>query len=119
MSIRRRRIDGEPGYDSLLSVFVLALEESQHGKGKQRHANNQPFINQDICQITRDVGHGFTRGQAIKKIREAQRLTPKAAEIREILGALNYLAADVIVLIEEAEQDGAPFRAAYTEPHEA
>jgi len=88
-------------YDSLGEVLSAALHQAAIGKGKERHANDEPFEEQDICAITRSEGHGFTRGQAIKKIKEAKRLDREAA-IRELLGAINYLAADIIVLGEVA-----------------
>jgi hypothetical protein len=88
------------GYASLAEVLDMALEQAQSGKGKERHAEkDQAFSNQLICQLTRTEGHGFSRGQAIKKIDEAKRLDAKAA-VRELLGAINYIAADIIVLLE-------------------
>ncbi|MBV5305578.1 MAG: hypothetical protein J0652_02670 [Desulfobulbaceae bacterium] len=89
------------GYEALSEVLHAALTQAAIGKGKERHADNKPFEEQDICTITRSEGHGFTRGQARKKIAEAKRLDRDAA-IRELLGAINYLAADIIVLGEVA-----------------
>jgi len=84
-------------------VFDLALEQAQSGKGKERHAeDDHAYEDQLACSITRAEGHGFTRGQALKKIHEAKRL-PKEAAIHELLGALNYIGADIIVLQDKAE----------------
>jgi hypothetical protein len=94
----------EPGYESLAKVLQAALNQAQSGKGKERHAADEPFHEQEICQNTRAVGYGYPLGQARKKAREALRLLetkgPDAA-IAECLGAINYLAAAVIVMQEQ------------------
>ena len=46
-------------------------------------------------QIQDLVGEGFALGQAIKKMQESQRLSHDAA-IRELLGAINYIAGVII-----------------------
>lgn len=43
------------------------------------------------------MGLGFPLGQAMKKIQECQRMDPDAAK-RELLGAINYLAAAILYL---------------------
>jgi hypothetical protein len=88
------------GYGRLFGVLNDAYAQAAIGKGKDRHANNEPFHEQDICTITKSEGHGFTRGQAIKKIKEAKRLSPASA-IHELMGAIIYLAADIIVIEDE------------------
>ena len=96
-----KRIKAKPGYERLAWVFDKALEQAQAGKGLERHAQQgQAYEDQLACQITRTEGHGFARGQALKKIDEAKRL-PVARAIDELLGAMNYLGADIIVLLEE------------------
>lgn len=90
------------GYEKLHAVFQLAIDQAAHGKGKERHASGEPFHEQPICYMTRQVGIGGPLYQAMKKTREAYRLfsmRPTAAKF-EILGAMNYLAAAVIVLNE-------------------
>lgn len=95
------RVEPKTGYGDLAMVLDDALEQAQTGKGKQRHTDSiQPFDEQITCSITRREGHAFARGQAIKKIDEAKRLPKRAAEA-ELLGAINYLAASIIVLREE------------------
>lgn len=96
------RIEAEPGYAGLAGALDDALEQAQSGKGKERHATPEPFIDQLVCRITRQEGHGYPRGQAVKKIDEAKRLEPRAA-IRELLGAINYIAASIVVLREEMD----------------
>jgi hypothetical protein len=94
----------EPGYRLLASVLNDALNQAQNGKGKERHACGEPFEQQEICHNTRAVGFGYPLGQARKKAREAKRLLEtrgKDAAIAECLGAINYLAAAVIVMDEQ------------------
>jgi hypothetical protein len=92
-----------PGYESLCDVFSMAIARAATGKGKERHASpGEKFEDQFICRGTREEGHGAPRFQAIKKITEAKRLDKDAA-IKELLDAMVYLAADVIVLSEELE----------------
>lgn len=100
-------MEPEPGYEVLVSVLEEALEQAQTGKGKERHAAGEPFEQQEICQTTRAVGFGYPLGQARKKAREAKRLFDenKADEaIAECLGAINYLAANIIVMREQIVQ---------------
>ena len=89
----------EDPYISLRYVLELAVDQAANGKGKERHANGEPFDQQKICKISRAVGVGFALGQALKKAEESVRLD-KDAGLREILGAINYLAAAYIVLNE-------------------
>ena len=89
----------EDPYISLRYVLELAVDQAANGKGKERHANGEPFDQQKICKISRAVGVGFALGQALKKAEESIRLD-KDAGLREILGAINYLAAAYIVLNE-------------------
>ena len=89
-----------PGYESLAAVLRAAYHQAAGGKGKDRHASGEPFHQQPICLINRL--HGSIDGalfQAAKKAHEARRL-PKEAAVREILGAINYLAACAIMIEE-------------------
>lgn len=91
------------GYEPLAGVFASAFEQAAHGKGKERHANDLPFIMQPMIQIGRRRGIGFVLGQADKKTEEAQGMLTRCerqAAVREILGAMVYLAGAVL-LIEE------------------
>lgn len=94
------QIEVPEGYEALADVLALAIEQAAYGKGKERHANGEPFDQQKICRISRSMGCGFALGQAIKKIEEAARLDGPAA-MAELLGAINYTAAGGIVLAEE------------------
>jgi hypothetical protein len=89
------------GYEQLLFILTKALNQAQHGKGKERHAvDGQAFEDQQICEITRRVGLGYPLGQAMKKIIESQRL-PIDMAAAELLGAINYIAAAYLVRNEE------------------
>ncbi len=84
-----------PGYGPLVETLMDALDQAQLFKGKERHATDQPFLDQPIMTIQGLVGRGYALGQAIKKVQESQRLTEGAAK-QELLGAINYLAAAVL-----------------------
>lgn len=96
------------GYDSLFTTLCKALHQAQDGKGNERHAQtDQAFEDQPIIQIGRLVGMGFQHGQAIKKTVEAQGMLKRgefAAAEREILGAINYLAAMAIEVNHHATE---------------
>jgi hypothetical protein len=91
-------VDVVAGYEPLAAVLAEALEQAQSGKGKERHANDKPFARQPILEIGRMVGPGYQIGQAVKKGQEAMRLPTTERQVAELLGAINYLAAAVILL---------------------
>jgi hypothetical protein len=85
-------------YKSLSDVLERAYQQAAHGKGKDRHAQGQPFDKQPMQTISQLVGScDGLRYQAIKKIQEAARLDHDAA-IRELLGAINYIAGAIIYM---------------------
>ena len=91
-------------YQPLRDVLDRAFEQASSGKGKERHATNEPFEKQLICEISRRL-HSFDGNifQATKKMIESKRLfqmKEKDRAVNEILGAINYMAA-AIILIEE------------------
>ena len=88
--------DDYKGYHTLQSVLTNALDQAAKGKGKERHANNLPFHQQPIMWIEEHFPD-YQLGQAVKKVHESQNMQPDAA-IREILGAINYLAAKIITI---------------------
>lgn len=85
-------------YGRLEEVLTKAAEQASAGKGAERHADGQRFEDQPIMWIEREF-KSFQLGQAVKKIHESQRLAPDAAA-RELLGAINYLAAKVVALAD-------------------
>lgn len=94
------------GYYPLFRVLTDALDQSQRGNGKDRHARGaEPFRRQPILEITRMVGAGGPAFQAMKKIQEALGMVDRGereAAIRELHGAIVYTAATVIAIEEEA-----------------
>lgn len=96
------RVVVKPGYEVLASILDEALEQAQSGKGLERHACGEPFEQQTICEVARRVGMGYPLGQATKKTYESERLEPEAA-VRELLGAINYLVAGIIIRREGIE----------------
>jgi|WetSurMetagenome_2_1015567.scaffolds.fasta_scaffold671024_1 hypothetical protein len=93
------------GYDELAITLAEAFEQAATGKGRMRHSNGLPFEQQPICTITRSEGHGFTRGQIMKKIDEVKRLPSISAQINEMLSIIVYAAADIIVMREELHEE--------------
>lgn len=84
-----------PGYESLRTVLEAAYHQAARGKGAQRHAQAMPFHEQPMQKLIELYGQGFALGQAGKKMQEAQRLKPDAAE-RELIGAIVYIAGAII-----------------------
>lgn len=93
--------ENAPGYEPLAAVLQRAYEQAAGGKGKERHAQGQPFLEQPMQELISLYGLGFALGQAGKKAQESQRL-PRDKAVHELLGAIVYLAGAVIAL--EAER---------------
>lgn len=91
-------------YAELRRVLDLALRAASQGKGRERHADGNPFPEQPMIAIARMVGVGFPLGQAMKKCQEAARfaarrhLAPSSLAKAEILDAIVYLAGAHIAL---------------------
>lgn len=82
-------------YASLSNVLRRAYDQASSGKGQERHGQDLPFAKQPMQLIQDLCGEGFALGQAMKKMQESQRL-PHDAAIRELLGAINYIAGVII-----------------------
>lgn len=83
-------------YDSLSDVLQRAFDQAAHGKGAQRHARiAERFEDQVILEGAARFGTGALLFQAYKKSEESQRMSTQPA-VKELLGAINYLAAAVI-----------------------
>ncbi len=90
--------------DLLQKALDAAYVQSSKDKGLERHVvKDEAFENQLICSLERR-GHTFNTGQASKKIDESLRLPPDKA-IHELLGAMVYCAARIIILEEEIERE--------------
>lgn len=85
------------GYEDLFHVLIRALDQAQQGKGHERHADGKPFAEQPMQQLITLYGQGFALGQAGKKMQESQRMEHGAA-IRELLGAIVYIAGAIIAM---------------------
>lgn len=98
----------EEGYESLFKVFEESLNQAQSGKGKGRHTDGSgtPFEDQQICIIPRMQrtvnGPLF---QSIKKCLEINNIHDIEMKIKELHGAINYIAAAVIILEEQKEKN--------------
>ncbi len=94
-----------PGYERLALVLQQAFDQAAKGKGRERHANDKPFDRQPMQTVSRllqtDGGMAF---QAIKKIQEARNLVSHEARVRELLGAIVYVAG--MVVYEEDSENG-------------
>lgn len=97
-------ISHDEKYDKLAGVLQDAYNQAAEGKGKERHANGKPFDRQPIMEIARMVGIGYQTGQAMKKAQEATSMANRGEGIAaeaELLGAINYLAAAVMLIREQ------------------
>lgn len=95
--------NADRSYGDLVRILQEAHAQASRGKGRERHANGRPFDRQPIMELGRMFGPGFAAGQAAKKAQEAmgmiQRRNDEAA-VAELLGAINYLAACVMLVRE-------------------
>lgn len=94
-----REAEAGEEYSELRRVLGMAVDQAAVGKGKERHASDgEAFDEQPIVRFNLWLGsnHGDIF-QACKKATESTRL-PRDRAIAELLGAINYLAAAVLVL---------------------
>lgn len=94
-------------YKPLYTILHDAYSQAANGKGKARHnGRGVAFDRQPIMEIGRMCGLGYPTGQAQKKTQEAVSMFSRgeghAAEA-ELLGAINYLAAAVMLIRERRE----------------
>lgn len=86
---------GGDAYAPLRAALLGALEQAAYGKGRERHANDLPFLSQPLFDTMRSHGVGFATGQAAKKLAESHGMDSDAA-VHEIYGAIVYAAAAAI-----------------------
>ena len=116
---KRKRV--YPGYQPLANVLQAALDQAQAGKGSQRHANGKPFLEQPIITDGRACGLAGPAFQARKKILEALNCPDEDRAVQNLLGAIVYTAAMVILKEEEwqkreeANQCAEPWQPAISE----
>jgi hypothetical protein len=86
------------GIEIVESIFRMALDEIQTGKGAQRHGReDEHILDQPWFRIAKTYGVGFLQGQAAKKLEEAAALYASGEwelerYTQEMLGAMNYIA---------------------------
>lgn len=86
------------GYRPLIDVLVRALDQAAIGKGRERHANDLPFLQQPMqmhCDALK-TNAGLVY-QVCKKMGEAQSMDPEKA-VHEMLGAIVYAAGAILWL---------------------
>lgn len=93
-----------PGYEQLANVLQDALDQAQAGKGSQRHANGKPFLEQPIITDGRACGLAGPAFQARKKILEALNCPDEDRAVQDLLAAIVYTAAMVILKEEERQK---------------
>jgi len=102
---RNAVVEVHQDYEQVLRVLELALQQTQSGKGKERHASDNPFLEQEIMNGARCCGLGAMVFQVRKKALEAARLAQRGefqkAKI-DVLGSIIYDVA-LYLRIEEME----------------
>ena len=78
-------------YTDLRLILDEVYHQAAKGKGQERHADGNAWLDQPWVKITDAAGIGFLTGQAIKKTGESRRMNTDAA-CKEMLGAMHYLA---------------------------
>ena len=99
---KRAEFNAFVAYAPLRKVLEQAYNRAASGKGRERHADEQPFVQQPIFAIPRALGGSQDPllFQAVKKIYESKRL-PSPRDEAELLDAIVYLAAAVILMREK------------------
>lgn len=97
----------EPGYHRLYHVLMAALDQASRGKGSERHEiGDFPFEEQHMLKIAelQDSPDGMVF-QVCKKVVEGIRLSDHESRIKELHGAINYLAGIVIYLEKKHDRE--------------
>lgn len=101
----------ERGYEALMLELAHGLNRAQLSKGKERHANSEPFERQQIVAFARVVGVGAPTYQILKKTCEAVRLMEMGRHgdaVNELHDVMVYAAAAAIVVREAGTPAVAP-----------
>src|SRR5699024_5730590 len=88
--------DKDHPYHDLARVLAAAFQQASRGKGAERHGNGRAFREQRMFTITE--GMGTEAGlifQANKKSQESMAMEKDAA-VRELAGAIVYLAGAML-----------------------
>lgn len=95
----------KPGYDGLFGILQEALAQAQQGKGNERHnpTGAVPFEEQRMQTISSLIrSPKGMEYQVIKKITEGLDMPELDRQVKELLGAIVYLAGMIIFLRTEA-----------------
>ncbi len=88
-------------------IFAACKEQVASGKGAERHGNNQPITEQPIYTGAQIFGPSALLFQSWKKTAETVRLLEMdngyERALREIYGAINYLAVAALFIKEKKE----------------
>ena len=89
--------DTQHTHKDFLEAANYAVLQAIQGKGQERHAQGKPFSDQPMMLISEMLGSptGCVY-QAIKKLQEAQRLSPAHA-MQEYRGAIVYILGAMLV----------------------
>ena len=91
-------LTAEQRFRRVLDEVVAQVLE---GKGAQRHGRGAALGDQPWAWISKAVGPGFSLGQVLKKLDEAEHLPPEAAR-RERIGAIAYIVFRELLAEESA-----------------
>ena len=98
-------------YDMLRGILDEAYEQATGGKGQERHAAGRDFDKQPIISIPTLLGDDEGTAllfQAIKKLEESLRLPPHMKR-NERLGAINYIAASMLLPACQSDREEPAF----------
>ena len=62
------KIEIPNGYEALGLVLNQAINQAAKGKGKERHAIGEPFYQQPICEISRQVVFCSARAIVVRPV---------------------------------------------------
>lgn len=97
----------EKGYEKLFDVLIAAHDQAAKGKGRDRHANNLPFHEQRMQQISTLLNSPDGMAyQVAKKVAEGLQMPNADARERELLGAIVYTAGIIIWLRNQPKVEG-------------
>lgn len=81
----------------LYPVLMAAISQAMYGKGKRHGGDSIPFKDQPIFHYANLHGRGFLTGQAAKKLEEAASIKQGSEFINEMLGAIVYAGAAILL----------------------
>jgi len=98
---------GHPYHESACALLG-AYEQMALGKGRERHANDLPFVNQRMLSISRQLDDdGGMAYQVCKKTQESRAMKPEKA-VHELRGAIVYTLGMILFRAERSAELIAP-----------